>query len=127
MNFFQKHFMTSLAIVYLTALEMLLAFGTTLFLDIALMRNIKHDVIVLSTPILLLQAAFYMGILMTVVFYGRKLLRHIPFPLDGVFGFKYKAIEENIRLEAFLVFAVFYWDGLSKIVDELRTRIVDKF
>ena len=105
-------------------LEVTLAFGSTLVLDMLFLKHMREEVKNDSTPHLLLQAGLYTGLLMTIIYYSRKLLKLIPFPLEGVFGFKSSSMEEFIKLEAFLVFAFLYWDGLTEIMDELRHRII---
>lgn len=122
---FGKHLIAVLSIFYFSTIEMLLAFGSTIVLDFLFLRQMRKDANDASTLKLLAQAGVYMGILMTIVYYGRTFLRMIPFPLDGLFGFKHSSMEEWVHLEAFFFFAIFYWDGLTLLVTELRERIVE--
>lgn len=124
MCFSPKQLIAVLSIFYISAIEMFLAFGSTIVLDFLFLKHMRDEVKENSTPLLLLNAGLYMGLLMSIVYYGRMLLKMIPFPLEGAFGFKSSSIEEFVKLEAFLVFAVFYWDGLTEIVNELRVRII---
>jgi len=121
---FGKHLITILSIFYFSTIEMALAFGSTIVLDFLFLRQMRKDANDSSTFILLVLAGFYMGILMTIVYYGRTFLRMIPFPLDGMFGFKHASMEEWVHLEAFFFFAIFYWDGLTFLVEELKERII---
>lgn len=121
---FLKHFVIFLSIFYISAIGMGMALGSTIVLDFLVMNNIRSDVTQHSTPLLLLSAGLYMGIFMTTVYYGKILLKLIPFPFEGYIGAKILSIEEFIKLEAFvLVLVIFNWQGVSEIVNELRKRI----
>ncbi len=119
-----KECITILAILFITVIEMSFAFGTTLCVDMILFKGDYSGIKTMSTGLLLLKAGMFLGLLMVIVHYGRQILRLIPFPLNGVYGFKYHSMPEWILLEAFIVFCIFYSDGLTHLIDELRKREV---
>ena len=124
MWFTPKTLISILAIFYISIIETTLAFGSTIVLDFLFLKHMREEVKHEGTLLLLLNAGLYSGLLMTIIYYSRLLLKAIPFPLEGVYGFKSSSMEEFIKLEAFLVFAFLYWDGLTEIMDELRKRII---
>ena len=109
-------------IFYTNSLEIVAAFIIALILDKYVFReNIRSDENT-STAELLLETCAFGGILGIVTYIAGVLIRYIPFPLNGINGYKHSSYDEVRVLSTLSVFALIFCDSIQYKLEILRYR-----
>ena len=108
----------SLDIGYTGFIEVFVAFFIAFLLDKILPRVDSSKT---PTVWLLVEAAMFIGGLLIILHYVAGLVRRIPFPLLGMFGYT-KRISEWYSLSLMTVFVLIYWDTIQTKLQILRKR-----
>jgi hypothetical protein len=118
-----KEFIQVTDLFYMTILQVLSAVGITIIADDYIFREDHKKDKEKSTIRLLLEACLYSGILWIIIHFVGKVIRMIPFPLDGYYGYKHKKSEEYHFLSIIPPFAIIFCDSIHYKLEELRRRI----
>ena len=118
-----KEWIQVVDLFYMTILQVLFAVGITIVLDDYILREDHNEDKRKSTARLLIEACLYSGILWIVIYFVGKVIRMIPFPLDGWYGYKHSLNEEYHFISIIPPFAIIFCDSIHYKLEELRKRI----
>lgn len=108
---------------FLTIIQVLSAVMITIILDKYVFQEDHTKDKKKSTIRLLIEACVYSGILWITIYQVGKLIRKIPFPLDGMYGYKHVKNEEYHFLSIIPPFAIIFCDSIHYKLEELRRRV----
>ena len=89
------------------------------FNDLLINNDDKND----SIFRLVFETSVIVGIIAAFAFIGRNLIQIIPFPLDGLFGFKYDNVKELASGSILLVFMFTFSASLFNKIELLRSKL----
>jgi hypothetical protein len=118
-----KEWIQVIDLFYMTILQVLSAVGVTILIDDYIVQEDHEKDNKKSTSRLLVEACLYSGMLWVTIHFVGKLIRMIPFPLDGWYGFNHKKQEEYHFLSIIPPFAIIFCDSIHYKLEEIRHRI----
>lgn len=109
-------------IFYTNSLEIIAAFIIAVVLDRYLFReNVRSDENTPTTQ-LLLETCVFGGILGIITYVAGVFIRLIPFPFNGINGYKHSSYDEVRVLSTLSVFALIFCDSIQYKLEILRYR-----
>jgi hypothetical protein len=87
--------------------------------DLLINNDDKND----SIFRLIFETSVVVGVIAVFAFIGRNLIQIIPFPFDGLFGFKYDNVKEVAAGSILLVFMFTFSASLFNKIEILRNKL----
>lgn len=120
-------FIKIIAIAFVTVVYSFGGFILTLFTDRYLIHPFydrsDEELEKKTTEIHIGETTIILAVLGVVAYIGRNILQKIPFPLDGVYGFKYKDVKEVSSGALVLWILINYSPVLEKKIKIIRKRL----
>lgn len=114
-------------ILLLTIYYFLLAFYMSAALDYVLGKYDSKDDKNKSTWRLLVECILFTFAIMIAFYIARNLVERIPFPLEGLWGFKHERVKERGGDVVFIFLIFFYQDFFTKKLQYLYKRIIGDY
>jgi len=118
-----KNIIFLIDIFFTTTIEIITAFMISLGLDRYIFKENHENDNATSTTTLLLETCLFCGILGVITYVAGIIIRHIPFPLDGIYGYKHSSYDELKVLSILSVFALIFCDSIQYKLEILRHRL----
>jgi len=107
---------------FMTTIEVIVAILITMIID-----SIAHDSPekdrVKPTWRLILETCFFASILWIMIFLCGKVIKQIPFPLNGWYGYKHSVQEEVKLLTVLTTVAIVFCQSIHYKIEEIRHRV----
>lgn len=104
----------SLAITYITIIYSIGGVWLSAFADRYLLHSYYHPQTEeddMSTSKHFMETIITLAVLSVLAYIGRNILQRIPFPLDGIIGFKYTKVPEVVS-GSLLIWVIFIFSGV---------------
>ena len=108
---------------YITIIEIMGAFLIAVGVDSMIHPTVQNDA-QQSTPSLLIETAFFIGIIVVIAYIVKQLLHYISFPFVGLFGFKKNTLYEPNKLTTLTVFSIFFCNSIQYKISVLKKRFL---
>lgn len=116
-------FIKLLSLAYITIIEIMFAFLIAISIDTGIYKTVQDDQHQ-STPTLLLETAFFIGLVVVLTFILKQLFKLLPFPFVGLYGFKKNTLREPQTLTTMTVFAIFFCNSIQYKISILKKRFL---
>ena len=117
-----KHWIEIMDICFMTTIEIIVAIIITMILDGIANDSPEKDK-PKSTLRLILETCFYACILWIMIFLCGKVIKKIPFPLNGWYGYKHSIQEEVKLLTVLTTVTIIFCQTIHYKIEEIRHRI----
>ena len=116
-------FIKALSLAYITIIEIILSFLIAVGVDTFIHQSVRDDQHQ-STPSLLIETAFFIGIIVVVTYIIKQFIKLIPSPFVGIGGFKQNTLRETNNLTTMTVFAIFFCNSIQNKITVLKKRVL---
>jgi len=112
-----------LSLAYITIIEIICAFLIAVGIDTCIYPTVNDDKRQ-STPSLLVETAFFIGVVVVITYMVKHVVRLVSFPFLGIGGFKKNTLREPNTLTIMTVFAIFFCNSIQYKISVLKQRFL---
>jgi len=118
-----KSFILTIDIFFITTIQLITAFCLAFGLDKYIFQESHENDEHTSSIMLLLETCLFCGIVGVVTYFIGIVIRYIPFPLDGWYGYKHSSYDEVKLLSILSIFTIVFCDSIQYKLTLLKERL----